>query len=102
MNIGLLDAIKIMDNGSTEDLAEIANKYDVSAGDALVMAMKRAVKIMKTAVPMEAKKSKEADGTVHIYCPDSDCNGDITDWNKEWSFCPYCGQAVRMPKEKNK
>ena len=58
MNIGLLDAIKLLDNGTTEDLAEIAVKYDVSAGDALVMAMQRAAKVMKTAVPMEAKKSK--------------------------------------------
>ena len=96
MNIGLLDAIKLLDNGSTEDLAEIAVKYDVSAGDALVMAMERAVKIMKTAVPMDANTSKEADGTVHMYCPD--CNGDITDWNEEWSFCPFCGQAIRIQK----
>ena len=102
MNMGLLDAIKLLDNGTIEDIAEIAVKYDVSAGDALVMAMQRAAKVMKTAVPMEAKKSKEADGTVHMYCPDPDCNGDITEWNEEWSFCPFCGQAIRIPREKSK
>lgn len=53
MNMGLLDAIKLLDNGTTEDLIGIAVKYDVSAGDAFVMAMQRAVKIMKTCVPMK-------------------------------------------------
>lgn len=97
MNIGLLDAIEILSNGTSANFARMADKYKVSMGEVFLSAIERAVKIMKTAVPMEAKKSKEADGTVHIYCPD--CNGDITEWNEEWSFCPFCGQAIRIPKE---
>ena len=48
---------------------------------------------------LQAKKIKESDGTVHMFCPDPDCNGDITEWNEEWSFCPFCGQAIRIPRE---
>ncbi len=97
MNIELLDAIKLMDNVSAEDLAEIANKYKVSAGDALVMAMKRAAKIMKTCVPMKPETYREEDKKVHMYCPG--CEADISFWKEEWEFCPFCGQAIRIPRE---
>lgn len=98
MNIGLLDAIEILSDGTSANFARMADKYKVSMGEVFLSAIERAVKIMKTAVPMEAKKSKDVDGTVHMYCPDPDCNGDITEWNEEWSFCPFCGQAIRIPK----
>lgn len=97
MNIGLLDAIKIMDNGTTEELAEIANKYKVSAGDALVMAMKSAAKIMKSCVPMKPETCREEDKKVHMYCPG--CEADISFWQEEWEFCPFCGQAIRIQRE---
>jgi ribosomal silencing factor RsfS len=64
MNIGLLDAIKLLDNGTTEDLIEMAVKYDVSAGDAFVMAMHRAVKVMKSCVPMKPETCREEDKKV--------------------------------------
>lgn len=98
MNIGLIDAIKLLKADVTvEELTEMQEKYDTSFPVLLFYANQRAVKIMETAIPMKPETCKEEDKKVHMYCPD--CTADISDWQEEWSFCPFCGQAIRIPKE---
>lgn len=96
MTIGIIDAVKLMD-GTTEDLAEISTKYNVSPGEAFKQSMRTAVIIMKAAIPKKPDKCKEEDGKIHWFCPA--CTADISDWQDGWDFCPCCGQAVSMPEE---
>lgn len=98
MRIGILDAIKVLKQGEPKGtLEEIALKYKSTVPEIDSMAKERAVKVMMTAVPMEANKRKDEHGLMHTYCPE--CKEDITLWSDGWSFCPYCGQAVIMSEE---
>lgn len=99
MNIGLLDSIELLKEAGR--IKELETKYKMPSPVLLIHATRRAVKIMETAVPKEATIVKNVEGThvygTQVYCPE--CKADITNWQEEWSFCPFCGQAIRIPKE---
>ena len=96
MTIGIVDAIKAIRDG---DYKEIAEKYGCTTTEIILAAQERAISIMKFAIPNKADTCKEEDGKIHMHCPS--CEADITDWNDDWGFCPYCGQAIWMTEGKD-
>lgn len=99
MRIGIIDTIKVLKGSHIKGtLEEIAIKYKCTVPELECAARERAVKVLKTAIPLMPDKRVAEDGRVHFICPD--CETDISDWGSEWSFCPYCGQAVSMLEEK--
>ena len=98
MKVGILEAIKIFTGSEKLDYyKKMAAKYKCDIYELEKMAKETAVGVMKTAIPLKPETCKEEDGRIHLFCPG--CETDISDWQDEWSFCPYCGQAITMPKE---
>lgn len=98
MNIGIVDAIKVLKGGNPKGtLEQIAIKNKCTVPELENAARKRAVALMLYALPNRPDTCREEDGKIHMYCPN--CENDITCFEEDWDFCPYCGQAVTMPEE---
>ena len=98
IQIGIFDTISALRDGN---YAEIAEKHKCTTTDVILASQARAIEALTYNIPKAPDTCKEEDGRIHAYCPS--CEADITDWNddwNDWSFCPYCGQAIRMMEEK--
>ena len=96
MKIGIVDAIKVLNGGTTKGTIEqIAIKNKLTVPELESAARERAVALMLYALPDRPDTCREEDGKIHMYCPG--CTADISDWQDGWEFCPYCGQAITMP-----